>query len=253
MNPFDDPSMAAGYARARPTLHPQIVGKLRRILPGPVRSAVDIGCGAGLSAAPLTAFCESVLGVDPAARMLPWARQTAPQANFAAARAEALPLPGSCTDLVTAAGSLNYVKDLPAAFAEVRRVLRPGGVLAVYDFSAGRTFADSQALTLWFEEFRRRYPVPVSQAIPISPTLLRTLDSGMEAVWSEPLLLELEMTRAGYAEYMLTETNVAHAVRLGEPLSRIREWTLSSLDGVFGELPHTVRFDAYLSCLRKNS
>lgn len=242
--------MAAGYASARPALHPLIIEKLRRRLTESPGLAVDIGCGAGLSTAPLTSFCSSVLGVEPAVQMLPWARRTAPRASFAAARAEVLPLAAGKADLMTAAGSLNYVADLPAAFAEIRRVLRPDGILAVYDFAAGRQFTDSDALADWFAEFHRRYPPPQSEAVPLNPALLERMDSGMGLTWAEPLQLELRMSRESYTNYLLTETNVARAVRRGSQPEEIRGWLTGTLQGVFGEAGNTVKFEGYLCTLR---
>ena len=43
----------------------------------------------------------------------------------------------------------------------------PGGLLAAYDFSPGRSFADSNRLDTWFETFTSRYPFR-SQARPLS-------------------------------------------------------------------------------------
>ena len=71
--------------------------------------------------------------------------------------AEALPVRSASIDVVTAAGSLNYA-GLDQFFPDVARVLREGGALIVYDFSAGRRFADSETLDEWFTEFLRRYP-----------------------------------------------------------------------------------------------
>ena len=59
--------------------------------------------------------------------------------SFAAGVAEAIPLGDRSVDLITAAGSLNYV-DLDVLLPEAARVLMPDGVLVVYDFSAGRSF-----------------------------------------------------------------------------------------------------------------
>lgn len=44
---------------------------------------------------------------------------------------EGLPLPDSAVDAAITLNTIYFVHDLPAAFGEVRRVLRPGGTLAV--------------------------------------------------------------------------------------------------------------------------
>ncbi len=75
--------------------------------------------------------------------MLAYSHAVAPKARFLVGQAERLPV-ASCTfDLITAAGSVNYA-NLDLFFPEVERVLTETGVLVIYDFSAGRRFADDR-------------------------------------------------------------------------------------------------------------
>jgi ubiquinone/menaquinone biosynthesis C-methylase UbiE len=71
-----------------------------------------------------------------------------------------MPFGSGTVDLLTAAGSLNYTRDLDAVWHEAARVLGAGGTLAVYDFSPGRSFDDDDALDEWFDAFTARYPYP---------------------------------------------------------------------------------------------
>ena len=65
-NLFDSPDMAAGYARARPALHPRIIGLAGKYLqPLPVENALDVGCGAGLSTRALESIARHCHGIDP--------------------------------------------------------------------------------------------------------------------------------------------------------------------------------------------
>jgi ubiquinone/menaquinone biosynthesis C-methylase UbiE len=127
-NLFDTPQMAAGYTHSRPAIHPRLIERMRSYLGGSerVRFALDVGCGAGLSTAPLEPIAECIMGVDPSIEMLRCARAVAPGALFVAGCAEALPVPAESVDLITAAGSLNSV-DLTRFFPEARRVLTPAG------------------------------------------------------------------------------------------------------------------------------
>ncbi len=191
-NPFSDESMAAGYAFARPPVHPLVVGLLREwIGSGRVNVAADLGCGAGLSTRPLLELARTCIGFDPAESMVRAARRVVPEAALITAAAEHIPLASGSVDLLAAAGSLNYARDLDAVWPEAVRVLSRTGILAVYDFSAGRSLADTgdrgdagdtgdASLDTWFEAFRARYPAPASQAIPLSPSILRHVprDSG---------------------------------------------------------------------------
>jgi SAM-dependent methyltransferase len=59
---------------------------------------------------------------------------------------EALPFPAGAFDLVLAAGSLHYARDLAATLIELRRVSRKGGLLLALDSPVFRRAADGEAM-----------------------------------------------------------------------------------------------------------
>jgi ubiquinone/menaquinone biosynthesis C-methylase UbiE len=65
-------------------------------------------------------------GVDPSVHALQRARQRS-GAACAIARAEELPFPSECFDLIAAVGVMEHFEDPDAATAEIRRVLKPSG------------------------------------------------------------------------------------------------------------------------------
>ncbi len=80
-NPFGDDLMAAGYAAARPPVHPRVIDLLRRWVGSRrVEVAADLGCGAGLSTRPLVALARVCIGFDPAEAMVRAARRVVPEA-----------------------------------------------------------------------------------------------------------------------------------------------------------------------------
>ena len=253
-NVFAEAGMAAGYANSRPPLHAIIVEKSRRLLPvsRPASRAIDIGCGAGLSTRALATVARTCIGMEPAEAMLHAAAQSGYDVAFVVGRAEELPFQGQSADLVTAAGSLNYVGDFERSMAEVCRVLAPGGTLVVYDFSAGRRFRDSPALGEWFERFRTRYPVPAGSARPLDPASLAATVRGLAPSAHEVFEIALELDPEFYLNYMMTETNVVHAQQAGIPAPEIRAWCQAGLAPVFAGEPRTVLFDGYLACFRKS-
>ena len=92
--------------------------------------ALDLGCGDGrltafLDAAELTAADVSGVALDRARRRLPGAVivETEPDAR--------LPFGDSSFDLVLCAETVEHVRDLQLLLSEIRRVLAPGGVLAL--------------------------------------------------------------------------------------------------------------------------
>lgn len=246
-NPFGTAEMAAGYAAARPPLHARILAAWSETADRARRAgrALDLGCGAGLSTRALQPFARDCTGIEPAVAMLRRARAIAPDARFVAGAGEALPLADGTVDLVTAAGSLNYVTDLARCLAEIGRILARGGTLLVYDFATGRRCRGNEPLPGWFTAFTARYPYPMHEARPLDPRALADAAPGFELRRAETLVLEVPMQRAQYEAYVLTETNVAAAVRRGTPLDGIRTWVGDSLRAAWAGGERTVLFDAY--------
>jgi SAM-dependent methyltransferase len=100
------------------------------------RDVVDVGCGAGFH---LTRFAErarSVVGVEPHPPLVTRAQRRVRElagVQVCSGTAARLPLPGSCADLVHARIAYFFGPGCEPGLAEARRVLRPGGMLAVID------------------------------------------------------------------------------------------------------------------------
>jgi Methylase involved in ubiquinone/menaquinone biosynthesis len=117
---------------------------LRTLQPG--ERVVDVGSGSGFDtvvAAGQVGTGGRVVGVDMTEEMLTKARRTAVQlgldhVEFRAGLAEELPVPDGWADVVISNGVINLCADKAAVFAEIRRVLRPGGVLQFADIANGR-------------------------------------------------------------------------------------------------------------------
>ena len=94
------------------------------------RRILDAGCGGGLVARELAAAGAEVVGVDRSLGSLGVARRAANGSGSfqpAQGRLERLPFAGGSFDAVVAADVLEHLPDLPAAVAELARVLAPGG------------------------------------------------------------------------------------------------------------------------------
>ncbi|HEX8205992.1 MAG TPA: methyltransferase domain-containing protein [Solirubrobacteraceae bacterium] len=105
----------------------------------PGERVLDVGCGTGFYVAELLEDVGpdgAVTGVDPSAPMLTVARERcagAPNVTFAEGAATALPVEDASFDAAVSVQVLEYVEDVDAALRELRRVLRPGGRLVVWD------------------------------------------------------------------------------------------------------------------------
>ncbi len=122
---------------------------LDRIVPGPGRATLEVGCGEGRVARDLIARGHTVTAVDVSPALVASAADADPAGRYLVAIAEALPFEAGAFDLVVAYNSLMDVDDMPAAIREAARVLARGGRFAVCVThpieNAGRFAADDDA------------------------------------------------------------------------------------------------------------
>jgi len=145
--------------------NPTAMASLR---PGEI--VVDLGCGGGLDvflAAAKVAPGGKAIGIDMTPDMLIRARANAVKAGLAnvefhEAPIEALPLANNSIDCVISNCVLNLVEDKPRAFAEVFRILKPGGRLAVSDIALKKTLPPALA------ESAEAYIGCIAGALPIA-------------------------------------------------------------------------------------
>ncbi|HEX6677157.1 MAG TPA: bifunctional 2-polyprenyl-6-hydroxyphenol methylase/3-demethylubiquinol 3-O-methyltransferase UbiG [Actinomycetes bacterium] len=121
-----DPAGPAGVLHA---MNPARLGFYLAALGEPRgRLVLDAGCGGGLVAKGLAEAGVQVVGVDRLPGCLEVARRAVPAGLWpAVGELERLPFGDASFDAVVAADVLEHVPDLPAAVAELARVLRPGG------------------------------------------------------------------------------------------------------------------------------
>ena len=106
----------------------------------PGQRVIDIACGSGATALLLARElgCEAV-GIDLGARAIAQARHAAgagERASFLVGDAETLPLPDAGFDVALSECSLCTFPDKPRAIAEMARVVRTGGTIAIADVTA---------------------------------------------------------------------------------------------------------------------
>jgi ubiquinone/menaquinone biosynthesis C-methylase UbiE len=194
---------------------PDVVAQRDRVLAAlaltPGERVLDIGSGPGLLASQLAAAVGpsgSVSGVDVSDSMLAIARARPPAdgsapLEFLNAPAEALPHGDAGFDVAVSTQVYEYVEDVPAALAEVHRVLREGGRVVILDTDwdsivchSGDRRRTERVLAAWDEHL-------------VDPYLPRTLrrmlvDAGFDGVRCEVVpLLNVGYDRNTYSAGMI--------------------------------------------------
>jgi 2-polyprenyl-6-hydroxyphenyl methylase/3-demethylubiquinone-9 3-methyltransferase len=169
------------YIRDRIDQHWQCDEHLRAPLAG--RSALDVGCGAGLLAEPLARLGATVTAIDAAAELIDVARDHAAKSGLQIAyRAGGVEELDGLFDLVTAMEVIEHVADAAAFVEALAARLAPGGLLILSTPNATRW---SKLLTITVAEGLGRIPRGTHDfAKFIGPDRMRALlaDAGLKCV-----------------------------------------------------------------------
>jgi SAM-dependent methyltransferase len=99
---------------------------------------LDIGCGSGELCAQAAARGATVSGIDAAEGMIEIARARLPDADLRVGPMESLPWDDDGFDVVSGVNAFQFAADIVGALAEARRVARPGGRVAICNWSERR-------------------------------------------------------------------------------------------------------------------
>lgn len=250
-NPFLGRQTAQTYARARPDYHPSAIAALVGLLDlaVPVRVAVDVGCGTGMSTRATRTIADRVLGVDVSRPMLTEA-EPLPGVLYVQAEAERLPVRDESADLIVAAAAFHWFEQA-TMLAEVVRVLAPGAAFVTYtDFfsgqlSPGRAGADWLAST-----YRPSFPAPPRRSHFEQQA---AEEAGLRFVGQGPLAHEVPMTAADLTEYLLSQSNATHAVEEGRiTMAELRRWLITEIGSRLpSESAVMAQFTGKVWCCRK--
>lgn len=168
---------------------------------------LDDGCGDGSFTQSLVLHQRpaSVIGVDPAPAQLSFARQRLASATvrFMEGDAQALPLPDASVDAAVMALVLFFVPDPPQGVRELVRVVKPGGIIAAYQWDlAGGGFPLQPILDAVHAEGHRSQQPPSAwtAALQASEDLWR--NAGLVDVQTRRF--EVSRTFEGFDDYWRT-------------------------------------------------
>lgn len=179
--------------------------------------AWDAGTGSGQAAAALETRFARVLGTDASLDQL----RAGSRRRVAAATAEAPPLAARSVDLVTIAQALHWF-DLETFYAAVRRVLRPGGLIAAWTYALPSVSPEVDAHIVRFHDdivgpywpARRRHVIRGYRDLPFPFARHPTPQLAVEADWPLAALL-------GYLGTWSAAQRFRHATG-GDPLDTVR-------------------------------
>ena len=131
--------VASDYAAFRPKYPVELFKWLASVCP---RHDVvwDCACGSGQASGSLASHFGRVVGTDASSTQIAQAEATA-TTRFIVAASEQVPLAAYAVDLVVVAAALHWFVG-EAFFAEVRRVVRPGGVFAAWSYGLPKINSD---------------------------------------------------------------------------------------------------------------
>jgi SAM-dependent methyltransferase len=123
---------ATDYDELRPRYAPEAIAWVAEL--GSLRNGsivVDLAAGTGQLSGPFADLGAQVIAVEPSANMAAVFRDRLPEVRVEQGTAEAIPLDTGTADTVVVGNAFHHF-DRRRAFAEIRRVLRPGGLLALF-------------------------------------------------------------------------------------------------------------------------
>jgi ubiquinone/menaquinone biosynthesis C-methylase UbiE len=199
------------YERGRPDYPADAVDLLTdqlRLRPG--CTVVDLAAGTGKLTRLLTATPARVVAVEPMPGMRAQWRRQVRGAEIVAGRAERLPLRSESVDAVTVAQAFHWF-DVPAASHELRRVLKPGGHLALV--TNRRHTPEPWLEELWnvVRRYERLAPRPAS-----TRNWRRLLDQTGDFGSFERFELHNEQHFATFEELDARFTSISFVILLGE-------------------------------------
>jgi ubiquinone/menaquinone biosynthesis C-methylase UbiE len=214
---FDD--LADAYRRFRIGYAPELYEILEQ--GGVVRgtSVLDVGCGTGIVSQALADRGCCVTGVDVSAPMLEHARACIPSGTFVEGPSEALPFAADTFDAAVSAQAFHWF-DQGRALAEMMRVVRPGGTVAIW--WKGMMRGDATRLT--------REAVARELGLSSPPDLLTAEFNAFDASGLEdrrlrvvPWIVHMSAERYFGYEFSRARARATYGDRLEEYLERLEQ------------------------------
>ncbi len=219
-NPFLSADGAARYAAGRPDVQPLVLERVRPFLTG-TALGVDVACGTGQCSVALAELVDEVRAYDISKEMLAHARPHE-RVSYALSPAETLPLPDHCADVITVFMAFHWL-ERDAFLREARRVLHPGGVLAICDsWFAADELVGQPEFTAGMAQYGARYPTPDRDFRSFGETEAQAAGFSFD---SESFSHLIRFSRDQLVAYLLTQSNTIAVTDAGrETPQEVEAW-----------------------------
>lgn len=178
-------SQASRYASSQVHISDNRLTTLQRMVAESpaARWVIDLGAGTGFTAFAVAEYAAAVVASDVTREMLLETRRIGSERQLSNVllcqnRAESLPVASDSIGLITCRAAGHHFTDLGAAFDEIRRALKPGGVLLMADSVS----PEDDALADWFNDVELRRDFSHVENRKVSTLLQMLADRGLEVV-----------------------------------------------------------------------
>jgi SAM-dependent methyltransferase len=235
---------ADAYARYRPTYPSELFDWLAGASPGLDR-AWDCATGNGQAAVELARHFSEVIATDASDKQIRSAFPH-PRVRYAVAPAEDPAIETGTADLITVAQAAHWF-DLPAFYAQAERVLKPGGVLAVWAYGLFHSTPEADAI------IRHLYTDIVGPYWPLDRAMIERgyvdVNLPFEPVDAPSFQMKLEWTADDLIGYLGTWSSTAgfKKDRGYDPVDHVHD----DLVRAWGSEERTATWDLILKVARK--
>lgn len=201
----------AGYDRFRPT-YPDDLGRELAQRVAQQGCVLDVGCGTGQLSLSLADHFDRVIACDLAEKQIQNATPH-PKVTYHIAGATNLPAQKGEVDVVVAAQAAHWF-DLPRFYDEVRRVVRPGGSLALVSYGVPYVEGSFNSIfqQVYWQELHRFWP-PERAAVEKG---YADLDFPFRESAFPSLFISQSLSISGLIGYMKTWSSYGIALKAGE-------------------------------------
>ncbi len=195
------------YAKARPT-YPDELFEYLHSLCNSDELCWDCATGNGQAAVSLLRYFKKVIATDGSAQQIKNAVAN-PGIEYRVATAEASGLPDNCTDIITVATAAHWFNH-DEFYKEVKRVGKPGSILAIWAYSEANISKEIDEVMEWFMyDFLADYWPPGRwyirgsyKQLPFPFPQMQTPDFFCRMKWSKEQWLNYVQSWSSYANYI---------------------------------------------------